>query len=48
MRTISVEEYAEQVAAAAPPLTDAQRGRLADLLRPARSRRGTDTKKPAA
>lgn len=31
-----LDEYVAKAVAAAPPLTDAQRGRLAELLRPAR------------
>jgi excisionase family DNA binding protein len=33
----NVAEYIEQVLAVAPPLTDEQRSRLAELLRPARN-----------
>lgn len=32
---MSVDEYVEQVLAQAPPLTDEQKRRLVDLLRPA-------------
>lgn len=32
----NIEDYVEKVLAAAPPLTDAQRSRLAELLKPVR------------
>ncbi|MBU8810703.1 hypothetical protein KL953_17615 [Mycolicibacterium goodii] len=36
MNTVTLDEYVDRVVAAAPPLTSAQRSKLAELLRPAR------------
>ncbi|WP_174395958.1 hypothetical protein [Mycolicibacterium sphagni] len=35
-KPIALDDYVDQVVAAAPPLTDRQRSQLAELLRPAR------------
>lgn len=37
---VALEEYVKQVVAVAPPLTDQQRSRLAELLRPVRRTAG--------
>jgi hypothetical protein len=36
LRALRLEEYIEKTLAAAPPLTDEQRSRLAELLKPVR------------
>ena len=35
-KAVALEEYVDRVVAAAPPLTDYQRSKLAELLRPVR------------
>ena len=39
----NIADYLEKVLAAAPPLTDEQRSRLAELLKPVRVRCGGDS-----
>jgi hypothetical protein len=40
LKALRLEEYVRKVLAEAPPLTDEQKTRLAELLRPARRRGG--------
>jgi hypothetical protein len=47
LNTETIDEYVDRVVAAAPPLTDYQRSKLAELLRPAR-RTGREHSKAAA
>lgn len=47
MNNETTDEYVDRMVAAAPPLTDHQRSKLAELLRPAR-RTGREHSKLAA
>jgi hypothetical protein len=47
-KAVALEEYVNQVVAAAPPLTDQQRNQLAELLRPVRRMSQAHVKAAAA